>query len=335
MGIAMRRRPGGRRGWALAAALIVALGAGPGITLAQDTAGLERYEAGRFVVTAAPHDETLARSLLREAVRRDSFPWLPRPGERLLIQVAPDRTAFEELIGPFAPEYGSAIAIPSERRIVMQGSRAGSAAGNPLQVLRHELAHLALAEFLGESPPRWFNEGYASFAAGEWGREEMLATNFSLLWRGVPSLEELERSFGGGAGQATGAYALAHRAVTELASLDRERGLTLFFRYWRDNGRMSTAIRRAFNMTEGEFEALWQQRTRRRYGALSLFADLTIAMTVLFVLLVPLYVSRRRRNRERLARMAAAEEKAEREERESAIEALLRSLAPPSGPDEA
>jgi hypothetical protein len=163
----------------------------------------------------------------------------------------------------------------------------------------------------------------------------MLATNFSLLWRGVPSLEELERSFGGGAGQATGAYALAHRAVTELASLDRERGLTLFFRYWRDNGRMSTAIRRAFNMTEGEFEALWQQRTRRRYGALSLFADLTIAMTVLFVLLVPLYVSRRRRNRERLARMAAAEEKAEREERESAIEALLRSLAPPSGPDEA
>jgi hypothetical protein len=58
-------------------------------------------------------------------------------------------------------------------------------------------------------------------------------------------------------------------------------------------------------------------------------------MTVLFVLLIPLYVSRRRRNRERLARMAAAEERAEREERESAIEALLRSVAPPSGPDEA
>lgn len=331
----MRRRPGGRRGWARAAALIGSLWLGPGLAAGQGPPGLERYEAGRFVVTAAPHDETLARSLLRDAMRRDSFPWLPRPRAQLLIQVAPDRDAFAALIGPFAPEYGSAIAIPAERRIVMQGSRSGSDAGNPLQVLRHELAHMALAEFLGGSRPRWFDEGYASFVAGEWGREEVLTTNVSLLWRGVPTFDELEQSFGGGAGQATAAYALAHRAVAELASLDRERGLTLFFRYWRDNGSMATAIRRAFNLTEGEFETRWQQRTRRRYGALSLFADLTIAMTVLLVLLVPLYLSRRRRNRERLATMAAAEERAERAERESAIEALLKSVAPPKGPDEA
>jgi hypothetical protein len=33
--------------------------------------------------------------------------------------------------------------------------------------------------------------------------------------------------------------------------------------------------------------------------------------------------------------MAAAEERAERAERESAIEALLKSVAPPQGPDEA
>jgi hypothetical protein len=194
---------------------------------------------------------------------------------------------------------------------------------------------MAVAEYLGESPPRWFDEGYASFVAGEWGREELLATNVSLLWRGVPTLDQLERSFHGSAGQATAAYALAHRAVAELAALDRERGLTLFFRYWRDNGNMSTAIRRAFSVTEGDFEALWRQRTRRRYGALSLFADLTVAMTALFVLLIPLYVSRRRRNRERLAGMAAAEATAERREREGAIEALLRSVAPPQGPDEA
>lgn len=330
----MRGRAGGCRGRARAAALNLALAVVPALLQAQLPVELQRYEAGRFVITAAPHDETLARSLLREAVARDSFPWLPRPRERLFIQVAPDRRAFEELIGPHAPEYGSAIAIPSERRIVMQGSRAGSDAGDPIQVLRHELAHLALHEYLGDLPPRWFDEGYASLVAGEWGREEVLATNVSLIWRGVPTFEELEQSFYGGAGRASAAYALAHRAVVELAALDRDRGLTLFFRYWRDLGSMAPAIRRAFLMTEGEFEQFWQQRTKRRYGALALFADVTVAVSILMVLLLPLYVSRRRRNRERLASMAKAEARAEQQERESAIEALLRSVTP-AGPDDA
>lgn len=293
---------------------------------------MESRTAGRFTVLAAPHDATLARSLLEQAARRDSFPWLPRPRAAVLVQVAPNRDAFEELVGPHAPEYGSAIAFPYERRIVMQGSRAGSDAGDPTQVLRHELAHLALAEAMGDLPPRWFDEGYASYVAGEWGREEVLATNVSLVWRGVPTLDQLEASFSGGAGRAAAAYALAHRAIAEMAALDPERGLTLFFRHWSETGSMESALRRAFNITQGGFEEHWQSRTRRRYGALALFADFTLAVSIFLVLLLPLYVSRRRRNRERLAVMARAEATAERQERESAIEALLAGVSDPRGP---
>jgi hypothetical protein len=254
----------------------------------------------------------------------------------VLIQVAPSRSAFTDLVGPSAPEYGSAIAFPHEGRIVMQGSTAGSDAGDPIQVLRHELAHLALTEALGDLPPRWFDEGYASLAAGEWGREELLATSVALIWRGVPTLDELEASFSGGAGQAAAAYALSYRAVVELASLDETRGLGNFFRYWKDTGSMELAVRSAFNATLGGFQQIWQQRTRRRYGALALFADFTLAVAVLAVVLLPLYVARRRRDRERLALMARAEASAEQRERESAIEALLASVSPsrrgPEGP---
>ena len=66
----------------------------------------------------------------------------------------------------------------------MQGRSSGSDAGDPREVLRHEVAHLALHEFLGEAPPRWFDEGYASFAAREWTREDALATNLALAIRG-------------------------------------------------------------------------------------------------------------------------------------------------------
>ena len=290
--------------------------------------GMHRFEQGRFTVGAAPHDAVLARSVLASATARDTFPWLPRPTARVLILVAPDRRQFAELIGPHAPEYGAAIAIPSAQRIVMQGRRAGSDAGDPLQTLRHELAHLALHEAMGELPPRWFDEGYASLAAGEWGREEVIVTNLALAWRGVPSLEALDAAFQGGPSQASGAYALAHRAVVELAALDPQRGLQLFFRYWRNERDLDVAMRRAFSITQSQFEERWRKLTRRRYGALAIFADLTVGAVILVVLLVPLHLARRKRDRERLARMAAGEAAAEARERADAIETLLRSVGP-------
>jgi hypothetical protein len=268
-------------------------------------------------------------------VSADTFPWLPRPREEVLILVAPDRRRFRELAGASSPEYGSAVAQAALRRVVMQGSRAGSDAGDPFLALRHELAHLALHERLGDVPPRWFHEGYASVAAGEWGREEVLATNVLLAWRGMPSLDLLEHRFAGSAAQASAAYALAHRAVVELAALDPRHGLSLFFDYWRQSGELDSAIRQAFGMTQSDFEKRWQSRTKRRYGALALFADLTIAALVLLFIITPLYLVRRRRDRERLERMIRAEAEMERREREAAIEELIRSTIPPNTDDRA
>lgn len=317
----------GRRRLALALTFFL-VAAASGVGEAQLPLGLQRYDRGRFTVAAAPHDETLAHSLLTYATQRDTFPWLPRPTARVLVIIAPDRQRFAELIGPHAPEYGAAIAVPDEQRIVMQGSRAGSDAGDPLLVLRHELAHLALHEAMGNIPPRWFDEGYASYAAGEWGREEIIVTNLALAWRGFPSLDALDSAFMGGPGRASGAYALAHRAVVELAALDPARGLSLFFRYWRNSSELDPAIREAFNITQSQFEERWRRNTRRRYGALAIFADFTMGALILVVVLLPLHMARRKRDRERLAKMAAAEAVAEAKERSDAIEALLKSVGP-------
>ena len=271
-------------------------------------------------------------SLLAAAVQRDSFPWLPRPRARVVIAVAPDERRFRDWIGPAAPEWGAAIAFPAQRTIIMQGRTAGSDAGDPLVVLRHELAHLALDEALGDLPPRWFHEGYASVAAGEWGREEVLATNVALLLRGMPTLDSLNARFSGGASRADAAYALAYRAVTELAALDPARGLTLFFTYWRETRSLEVAIRRAFGVTQAQFEERWRQRTRRQYGALAIAADLSVAAALLMTVVVPLYVARRRRDRRRLEAMRVTEAAAERAARESALAALLGDQGGRGGP---
>ena len=287
-------------------------------------ADLVRHVRGRFTIVSSPGDAALARSMVEAAQRNDTFPGLPRPREAVHIDVAGDAATFRALIGPSAPEWGVAVAFPRSQRVVMQGRYAGAEQGNPLEILRHEIAHLALHEALGSLPPRWFDEGYAAYSAQEWGREEALATNFALVLRGVPSLDSLDNGFYSGAQRATGAYALAYTAVAELAALDRERGLALFFEHWRETRSMDAAVRAAYGLTLARFEMRWRTRTRRRYGALALVTDLAIVGTGVLGLLLPLQQLQRRRRKQRLAAMREAELAVERAQREQALEEILR-----------
>ena len=291
-----------------------------GVVLSQEAP--ERLDRGRFAFLFFPQDRQLATSLASHAVATDTFPGLPRSQQRVVIAIAPDDRRFRDWAGN-APEWGSAVAFPESRRVVLQGRRAGSQAGDPLIVLRHELAHLALHEALGDLPPRWFDEGYSSYAAGEWGREEFLTTNIALAIRGMPTFDELEASFGGGATAAQSAYALAYRAVAELAIIDRERGLSLFLETWKRTRSFEQALRRSYGMTSATFEKRWADRTRRQYGMLALASNITVAALLLLFVMAPLYVIRRRRDRRRLERMREADAAAERAAQQSAIDELL------------
>jgi hypothetical protein len=328
----------GRGGWGAAArlAFIAAVAFAPlSAQELQLPREVVRVDSARFTFLALPRDLPLARSLLRESVARDTFPGLPRPRTRVVVAIAPDARRFREWTGPSAPEWGAAVAIPEVHRIVMQGSRANSSAGDPRVTLRHELAHLALYETMGDLPPRWFDEGYASFAAGESGRDEVVGTNLALALRGMPSLDELDALFAGGESRAQEGYALSQRAVAELAALDPQRGLALMFGYWRDTGSFDQALRRAYGVTESAFEARWKSATRRRYGALALVADVTLAALLVLLVIGPLWVIRRQRDARRLAALRAADEEQERRDRESALEAILARYDNPQPPVQA
>ena len=295
--------------------------------------GTERTREGRITILAYPAEARLARMLLAAALAADSFPGLAKPAAPLVIALAPDAATFREWVGRGAPEWGDAIAFPQQQLIIMQGRDAGAEAGDPVVTLRHEIAHLALYEALGPGTPRWFDEGYASFSAGEWGREEVLATSLGLVWRGLPTLSGLDSGFYFGAESATRAYALAHRAVAELARIDPAVGLDLLFTHWQREGNFERALRRAHGMSTVEFERHWRSRIRRQYGALALAADLSILSVFLVFLLGPLWWQRRKRQLVRLDRMRAADALADARERASALSVLLGEGAP-SPPDE-
>jgi hypothetical protein len=143
------------------------------------------------------------------------------------------------------------------------------------------------------------------------------------VWRGPSPFGALDSAFYGGATRATGAYALAYRAVVELAALDPDRGLSVFFQHWRTSKSMDVAVRQAYGITLDAFEERWRSHTRRRYGALALVADLSVIAGVIGVALLPVYLARKKRQRKRLERLRNDEAEQERRARESALDALL------------
>lgn len=307
------------RSVALVLALLLCIA---GTAQAQSSAPL-RFDRGRFTVVAYPRDRTLAQSLLAASMAHDTFPGLPRPREHVLIAIAPDAARFREWAGPGAPEWGAALAFPGDRRIVMQGSAAGAEAGNPIEVLRHELAHLALHEYLGDLAPRWFDEGYASYAAHELTRNDAMAANIALAVGGVPTFDQLEGYFAEGATTARAGYALATDAVADMARLDPQHGLAHVFANWKASGSLDQALRQSDYTTLGSFEADWRKRARRRFGALALMEDLTLLMVLFSVFALPLWVARRRRDRARMAALVAADAAEDAALRDQAIATLL------------
>ena len=288
-----------------------------------------RIDSGRYTVVFYAADAVLAASALESAVARDSFPFLPRSRSRVVIMIAPDAATFREWAGQSAFPWAAALAFVEQHRVVMQGRSASSDAGNPLQVLRHELAHIALYDFIGLIAPRWFEEGYASYAAGEERTDGFIATNAALAFRTMPSLAALDTMLANRRGtDARAGYALALRAVSDLAALDRQRGLAPLLSAWRERGSFDLAMRRAYAQTADQFERDWQRRTRWQFAFLALAADSAFVTALFVLLLVPLYQSRRRRNAARLAAMREREATTEHAMRSAALDAVLHAVRP-------
>jgi hypothetical protein len=150
-----------------------------------------------------------------------------------------------------------------------------------------------------------------------------MATNLGLAWRGMPTFDELDQEFEGGATTAGEAYALAYRAVTDLTELGGTQGLAPLFANWKRTRSLERAVRLTYGITLTEFEQRWRDRTRRRYGGLAFMGDLALGGFIVAFLVLPLYLARRRRDRRRMAVMVAADKAAEAAAAQNPIADLL------------
>lgn len=217
---------------------------------------------GPVTVVTWPGQRKLGIDLARRAGRPTEWPGLGRrtPGPLQLI-VVPDGRQLDSLSSGRAPTWGAAVALPGARTILLRADR-----DDLYGTLRHELAHLALHQAVKGRVPLWFDEGYASWAAGEWDRLGVLDLNLAVVRGAVPDLRSLDGALRGSATTAGAAYALAVSVVTELARRNPSGSLTPLVQRLEAGEDFDAAVLATTGLTMSQFDTEWRRTIRRRYS---------------------------------------------------------------------
>lgn len=217
---------------------------------------------GQVTAVAWPGQRNLALDLARRANRPTDWPGLGlrSPGPLRLI-VVPDARLLDSLTHGRAPAWGAAVAVPGARTILLRADQ-----DDLYATLRHELAHLALHAAVRVRVPLWFDEGYASWAAAEWGRLATLDLNLAVARGAVPDLRSLDGALRGPASSADPAYALAASAVVELARRNPSGSLTPLMDRLASGQDFDASVLATTGLTLPQFDVEWRRAIRKRYS---------------------------------------------------------------------
>lgn len=279
-------------------------------------AGFSTYDGGWIRITYHPSSRERVEPLIAaaEGAKRDLEDWLGRPvlGKvRVDLARTPGEMATLAPRGAPYPEYASGVAYPELGLVLLTLTpRYPSENLDVVQVFRHELAHVALHDAVGEHPiPRWFNEGFAVMASGETSFERMWTLSSATLSDRLLPLSQVERSFPNDENKASVAYAEAADVVRFLIRReDRHRFRALVGEL--SSGRtLDGAAREAYGVDLVSLEHEWREDVAKRYTFWPILFSGTAVWAGVLGLFVFGWRKRRARSKAVLARWARDEER--------------------------
>lgn len=212
------------------------------------------------------------------------------------------------------PRYASGVAYPEIGLVLLTLlPEHASAAHDVGEIFRHELAHVALADAIGEThhAPRWFNEGLAVHLSRESPLLRMKTLSTATLAGRLIPLSRLDDSFPADAGAAELAYAEAADVVRYLLRQeDTERFPQLILRL-REGQPFGAALKDAYGIDATSLEYEWREDVARRYSFWPVFFSGSVIWVGVLLLFAVGWNRRRKRSRETLQRWAKEEAVAE------------------------
>jgi len=266
------------------------------------------------------------KALVEEAneVKADLAAELQRPVlDFVEVRVA---RSFEEMaalapVGMPPPDYAEGVAYARARLVIISLVAPNSAQPPVLpEVLKHELAHVALFDAVGgHMVPRWFNEGYAVHASGESSIARTRTLWMATLGKRVLPMSDLDRTFPDSSDLTAIAYAQSADFVRFLLRKQDRARFAMFIERLGQGDRFDAAISDSYSSDLRRLEFQWREENNKRFS----WAPVILGSSMLWVgalgLVVVAWVKRRRDTRRRLARWAKEEAAEDRRVREAAL----------------
>jgi hypothetical protein len=282
--------------------------------LTQLPADFRRIERGWLVVEFPASVRDRAEGLAREAEdfrERLSGEFGQGVLDQALVRVARTPDQMAELAPEGAPpfSYAAGMAYPSLHLTILALQAPGTwEAPDLVELLRHELSHLALFDAVGwQHVPRWFDEGLAIHESGElpWTRRMALAD--ASLGRRLLPLSDLDRGFPTEHYEVNVAYAESADFVSFLLrDSDRARFGSLVQRV-RGGTAFDRALEDAYGTDMRKLEYEWRTELSRRFGIVPALTGGGLVWVLIVALSVAAWIKRRKRAKEKLARWAVEE----------------------------
>jgi hypothetical protein len=285
--------------------------------------GFGTYDGGWIRFTFHPSVRERIEPLIAEAdrVRQDLADRLGQPVLKT-VRVDIARTPGEmETLAPAGapyPAYAEGVAYSEIGLVLLTlNPRYANANYDVRQVFRHELAHVALYDAVGERDvPRWFNEGFAVLASGETSFDRMWELYTATLADRLIPLADVERSFPSDESKASVAYAEAVDVVRFLVRREEAHRFRALVQSLRDGHDLNAATRQAYAVDLVTLEHEWREDVAKRYT----FWPILFSGTAVWALVLGLFVVGWRKRRKRAR--ATLERWARDEAREDAIRRL-------------
>jgi hypothetical protein len=210
-------------------------------------------------------------------------------------------------------DYAAAMAYPSAHLILLSMQAPVTWEATDLkELVRHELAHLALDEAVaGHHVPLWFNEGLAMYESGEERWERWRTLSLAAFGDRLLPLSDLDKAFPRDSNGVELAYAESADVVRFLArDADRGRFGSLVQRI-RIGVPFNRALEDAYSTDVRKLEYEWREDVKKHLRLLPLLTGGGMFGALTGALLVAAWVRRRRQAKAKLAQWAREEAESE------------------------
>lgn len=223
--------------------------------------------------------------------------------DTLTVAIVETQQQFDSLAGGRMPDWGAGAAVPGRNLILLRRPMMNNYPGSQADLLEHELAHIAIHfRVRGGHIPRFIDEGFASWFAGEWTFTNVTTVAAAQITKSLLPLKKIDDVNSFHQAEANLAYSQSYLVVFYIYQRFGELGFLDLLDAFAKGKEVSDAFRSGLGISFWDFEIDYRTFLRDKYTIYSILSDTMGLWIILAVIVVVGYIFLRKRKKDALDR---------------------------------